>query len=175
MAKKQLKLTYALKNNVITSVLDVDSGLKCNCFCPACGEPLVAKKGRKMMHHFAHYTGHNCEYGYESSLNLAAKEILSKAKKFVIPPVYLKFFESYKIDELISESIEIPIDDVKLEKRFGDIVPDIVMSSQGRKIFVEIFVTHYIDDAKLAKIQKADISTIEIDLSKKTLQLQQKS
>lgn len=33
--------------------------------------------------------------------------------------------------------------------------------------FVEIFVTHCIDDVKLEKLKKANISTIEIDLSKK--------
>ena len=38
----------------------------------------------------------------------------------------------------------------------------------GKPFFVEIFVTHCIDDKKLNKLQKADISTIEIDLSKKT-------
>ncbi len=47
--------------------------------------------------------GHNCEYGYESSLHLAAKDILSKAKKIVIPPVYVKFPDSYKKDELVCE------------------------------------------------------------------------
>lgn len=44
MAQKQLKLTVALKDGVITNVEDVQSGIKCGCVCPACGEPLVAKK-----------------------------------------------------------------------------------------------------------------------------------
>ena len=64
MAKKQLNLITALKDGAITHVKDVDSGLKCGCVCPACGEPLVARKGTKIMHHFAHKAGHNCEYGY---------------------------------------------------------------------------------------------------------------
>ena len=84
MSVKQLKLTYALKDGEIVSIEDVKSGLSCGCICPACGDPLVAKKGEKMMHHFAHHAGHTCEFGYESSLYLAAKNILSKAKKIVI-------------------------------------------------------------------------------------------
>jgi len=120
------------------------------------------------MHHFAHHSGHNCEYGYESSLHLAAKDILSKAKKLTIPPVYVEFPESYKNKELISEAREITIDCVELEKRFGDIVPDIVVYASGKQLFIEIFVTHKIDDTKLQKLQRADISTIEIDLSRKS-------
>lgn len=115
MVKSQLNLTYALKDGIITSISNVESGLKCGCVCPACDMPLVAKKGEKMMHHFAHHAGHNCEYGYESSLHLAAKDILSKAKKIVIPPVYVKFPDSYKKDELVCEEREINIDRVELE------------------------------------------------------------
>ena len=47
---RQTKLIYALKDGEITSIADVESGLKCGCVCPACGEPLVAKKGSKVMH-----------------------------------------------------------------------------------------------------------------------------
>ena len=167
MPTKQLKLTYALKDGEIVSIEDVKSGLTCGCICPACGDPLVAKKGEKMMHHFAHHAGHTCEFGYESSLHLAAKNILSKAKKIVLPAVYLAFPESCKEAQLISESKEIKIDKVELEKRYSDIVPDIVIYSGGKQLFVEIYVTHRIDDEKLNKLRKANISTIEIDLSDK--------
>lgn len=72
---------YALRNNSIVSISDVESGLKCGCVCPACGERLIAKKGKIMMHHFAYYSGENGAYGYESSLHLAAKDIITKAPK----------------------------------------------------------------------------------------------
>lgn len=167
MSKKQLNLTYALKDDKIINISDVESGLKCGCICPSCGEPLVAKKGSKMMHHFSHHSGHNCEYGYETSLHLAAKDIISKTKKIVIPAVYLNFPDSYKKDELICESKEIQVDKVELEKRYGDIIPDIVLYVGGKLLFVEIYVTHRIDEEKLKKLQKAKISTLEIDLSQK--------
>lgn len=168
MAKKQLNLTVAIKNGVTIKIEDVESGLKCGCVCPACGEPLVAKKGKKMMHHFSHHAGHNCEYGYESSLHLAAKEILLQTKRLVLPAVYVSFPDSYKEDELVCPSKEIQVNKVELERRFGDVIPDIVVYAGGKQLFVEIYVTHRIDDEKLAKLKQADISTIEIDLSKKT-------
>lgn len=167
MAQKQLNLTVALKDGVVTSVDDVESGLKCGCVCPACGEKLIAKKGAKRMHHFAHFSGHTCEYGYESSLHLAAKEILSKARKITIPSVYVVFPESGKRNELVCNAKEIEIEKVELEKRLGDIIPDVVVYAGGKQLFVEIYVTHRIDNEKLQKLEKVDVSTIEIDLSAK--------
>lgn len=167
MAQKQLNLTVALKDGVVVSIDDVERGLNCGCACPACGERLVARKGTKMMHHFAHHAGNNCEYGYESSLHLAAKEILSTAKSMMLPPVCVHFPASYKSDEPICGAKKITIDKVELEKKFGDVVPDVVVYAGGKKLFLEVYVTHPIDDEKLKKIQKADISTIEIDLSKR--------
>lgn len=58
---KRNQLIYAIKDGMATSIENVESGLKCGCICPSCGEPLVARKGAKRMHHFAHYSGHNCE------------------------------------------------------------------------------------------------------------------
>lgn len=164
---KQSNLIYALKDGLIISIADADSGKKCNCICPACGEPLIAKKGEKRTHHFAHVPGTTCEYGYESSLHLAAKDILSKVKKMTIPAVYVKFPDSYKQDELICEAREIVIDSVELEKRYPGIIPDVVVYSGGKQFFVEVYVTHAIDEAKLRKLKETGISTIEIDLSKR--------
>lgn len=166
--KNQLNLLYALRDNSIVSISDVESGLKCGCVCPACGEHLVAKKGKIMMHHFAHYSGENCAYGYESSLHLAAKDIISKAHKMTIPPIYVNFPNSHKKDELINEAEMIKVEKVELEKRYGSVIPDIVVYTDETVFFVEIFVTHRIDDEKLEKLHKARISTIEIDLSKKS-------
>lgn len=84
----------------------------------------------------------------------------------VIPPVYVEFPQSGKPKELISKEREISIDDVKLEKRFDSIIPDIVVYSGDKYFFIEIYVTHPIDDEKLKKLKEKNISTIEIDLSK---------
>ena len=163
---KHSKLIYALKDGNIVSIDDVPSGKECGCVCPACGDELIARKGQKRMHHFAHRSNEDCEYGYESSLHLAAKDILSRSKKMVIPPIYVEFPQSGKPKELISKERKIPIDDVELEKRFDDIIPDIVVYSGDKYFFIEIYVTHPIDDEKLKKLKEKNISTIEIDLSK---------
>ena len=169
MAKK-FDPIYALRDGSIISINDItdeERGLKCNCVCSACGDRLEAKiKAERRKRHFAHYSRQDCEYGYESSLHLAAKDLLSKASKMVIPPVYVRFPGSYKKAELVSKAKEIQIERVELEKRVGSIIPDIVVYSGGKCLFVEIFVTHPIDNEKLEKIRNENISTIEVDLSR---------
>lgn len=61
-----LNLTYAQKNEKLVHVSEVERGLKCGCVCPACGEVLIARKGNKVVHHFAHKSTIECQYGYQN-------------------------------------------------------------------------------------------------------------
>lgn len=160
-------LIYALKNKTLVHISEVESGLKCNCFCPSCGEKLIAKKGNRVIHHFAHQANSECAHGYQTSLHLLAKEILREYRIITIPELTLDFGKNggtYK-RITISDSTKITLDRVVLEKKEVDIIPDIIAYCGNKKFYIEIFVTHKIDDNKLKKIKEMDISTIEIDLS----------
>lgn len=164
---KKNNLTYALKNGQLIHISSVESGLKCDCICPSCGEHLIAKKGNKVVHHFAHKPNSECAYGYQTSLHLLAKEILFECKEITIPEVILDFSKyggTYKIIK-IADSKRISLDKVVLEKKEGDVIPDIIGYCGNKKLFIEIYVTHKIDENKYEKLKKLDISTIEINLS----------
>ena len=158
------RMVYALRNGETVHVDETERGLACGCICPACGERLIAKKGPKMLHHFAHCSGTECEHGYETSLHQAAKEILSKSPKMMLPPAEILFPDSSKVVPITADPIELKIEKVELEKRIDTIVPDVVVSSAGKKLLVEIYVSHKVDDVKLAKIKALHLSAIEIDL-----------
>ena len=79
------RLYYGIKDGQIVSINDVNSGKTCGCVCPSCGEQLIAKKGKIMIHHFAHASTKDCEYGYETSLHLLAKDIIKNLNHFVLP------------------------------------------------------------------------------------------
>lgn len=165
------RLYYGIKDGIIVSIDDVCSGKKCNCICPSCGEPLIAKKGEINIHHFAHVSQKECEYGYETSLHLLAKDIIKNSNYFVLPKDTLKI-EYYqpgnyggKNYEGLEEAHSVNIDNVELELPFDNMKPDIVITSGGKKYFIEIFVTHKIDEEKRKKIIEKNIDTIEIDLS----------
>lgn len=139
--------------------------MKCECICPACGESLIARKGAKVIHHFAHKSTIECEYGYQTSLHLAAKELIAENKQINIPALYLTFQGTGR-KLLLEEEKTVNVSEVILEKKINDIIPDILLITDIGEIIVEIFVTHEIDDEKKKKIKRLDIPTIEIDLSK---------
>ena len=80
-------ITYALRNGKLVSIHTVPSGLACACICTACLQPLIARKGAKMTHHFAHHQGEDCPFAAETMLHRLAKEMLAKKKHLALPVV----------------------------------------------------------------------------------------
>ena len=148
-------LKYGRNSGKIVSISDVVSGLACNCTCPSCGRALIAKKGKKREHHFAHYGSTDCNYGCESALHIMAKSILAETKQIFVPG-----------ETSIREGSVRSFSDVVLESQeFSDIVPDVLLKNSTDRLCVEILVTHAIDAAKREKIENAKLPTIEVDLS----------
>lgn len=154
---------YAMKAGHLTHVSEVESGLKCDCICPCCSKKMIARKGKKMAHHFAHQNA-ECSYGLETTLHLMAKDILEQEKRLLLPKVIVSL--PYRVSETISMPKMIEADEVSLEKRFDEFVPDILVKVGEKLLAIEIWVTHKIDERKLEKIKKSNISVLEINLSK---------
>ncbi len=159
-----MNLTYAQKNGKLVHVSEVENGLKCGCVCPACGEVLIARKGNKVAHHFAHKSTIECQYGYQTSLHMVAKKIISEYRRISVPELSLKFPEIYK-EELIEKERILNVSEVVLEKKVNDIIPDIILLTDIGQIIVEIYVTHEVDSEKKKKIKRLGIPAIEINLS----------
>lgn len=159
-------LEYAFKKNQednLVHISEVERGLACNCVCPSCKNNLIANKGKRRAHHFSHYKAANCAYGLQTALHIKAKEIIEKYKIFKIPSLEAKYND---ISCLITKERLVKFDEVKLEKRQGQIIPDVIGISKGHKIFIEIFVTHKVDVEKKEYVRnKMNVSCIEIDLS----------
>ena len=159
------KTPFALRQNKLVSIHDIsdhDKGLKCSCVCIACGNKLVARKGKRNVAHFSHHIKEsNCNHALESALHFAAKEVISEFKKILLPPL-IEFDNSKTIE--LQESLQVKFEEVILEINDKGFRPDIVGIHKGQKIFIEIAVHHLVDEEKKAKVQKRGISMIEIDL-----------
>jgi hypothetical protein len=59
----------------------------------------------------------------------------------------------------------IALNEVVLEKRTGDIIPDIMVRVGEKWLLVEVAVTHFVDAEKLARIKALGVPALEIDLS----------
>jgi len=164
------RLVYAFRvsDGAYVHISEIPSGLDQDLRCPAasCRAPLVARRGRlKRTPHFAHYGGQakTCAAGRETSAHLLAKDILADALWLELPPV---------VAELEGETVEVAprktlnFDRAVLEDRLGDLIPDVVLHLGHRRLLVEVRVTHECDDAKIAKLKREDLPTVEIDIRK---------
>lgn len=156
------RLPFGLKEGKLVHISEVENGLKCECICPSCQGVLLAKKGSLKVHHFAHFNTEECRYGLETALHIAAKEILKRRKRIKIPSVVLPIGARGRE---FHQSGYIKFNDVKLERKLHEIIPDILVNVNGTLLIIEIKVTHGVDKLKLEKIKSLNISTIEIDLS----------
>lgn len=170
------KLLYALdeKDNLV-SIDEVKNGLDCNCICPSCKAKLVARNnGEIREHHFAHYKNSSCATGYQTSLHLLAKELINEKKMIKIPPVPCDIFyeDPYRYKSYFFKNEEIEKEkllenvNVYLETKENGIIPDIIVQYGDYDLYVEIYVTHKVDDIKRQLVKEKGIDMIEIDLSK---------
>ena len=154
------KLPFALRDGVPVHIKDVPSGLDCGCVCPAYGARLIARKGSKRAHHFAHHAAEDCEHGYETSLHLWAKEILSKAKEIWLPAVCVEFPGTHREAERLSEETPYKIESVEIVE---------VLSRPALKIHVnnDHFFYLLIKTNKSCKNDywQLTVSTVELDLT----------
>ena len=171
-------LKYGIRNGIEYHISEVESGLKCDCVCPACGEQLNAKKGEniKPQYHFAHKSKIQCEYAYETSIHYDGKRILEKNRTITLP-IRVPTFDAFNLNGFYNKNINmkqlgtiIPktyqIENVFIEKKLHDIVPDINCTIKGKPIIIEIAVTSKIKVEKQKKIENIGIPVIEVDLSK---------
>lgn len=177
------EILYGIRANSgeIVNINEVANGLKCNCLCPHCNVKLIAKtEGKKKKPHFAHYEDSNRECNAskanESALHKMAKDIVLEEKAFRIPalkipkkniPLNLPLEISAQLpnDYTHKKAQKIAFDYVELEKQYSNFQPDIVGFKADGKLFIEIAVTHFVDDKKAESVAKMGISMVEVDLS----------
>lgn len=163
-------MTFAVLDGKIVHVEQVVNGLACGCSCPSCGERLIAKQGKETAHHFAHEGGSDCTGGVQTTLHLAAKEIISRERRMTLPALLVAATATDAgggTHEAAASlpSKEVVFDEVSEETRFGRVIPDIQAKVGDRMLFVEVAVHHFADDDKRQRLAEAGVATVEIDLS----------
>ena len=159
-----IQLPYGLRDGRLMHVGEVEGGRRCGCVCPECRQPLIAKKGAKNLHHFAHDRNADCPGALETALHLAAKAILSSRCCLRVPAVRLKF-ASLKSPWRLFPATWVRFDEVLAEQWTGGIRPDIIGRTEGRPLLIEIAVTHPAGPEKRERIRQLGISALEISLA----------
>ena len=158
-------LTYGLnQNKELVYISDCKNGLACNLVAPCCGKKLIAKnKGRQVAHHFAHYSGDECNNALESQAHLLAKKITTDLKKIKLPVFKEGYFIRDKWDYFEVESAK---KEYTLKTKRGDLIADAALIANGKTYFLEFWVTHAVDEVKMNKIKSTEHIFIEYSINK---------
>ena len=154
---------------------DVKRGSKCDCVCPGCLSPLVAKKGDVNAHHFAHTSPSVTQSCRETALHLLAKHWLQTNQRVWLPPhtvcsdgvsilnePYCKVRHSF-CNPVGLKSIELEsyLQELKIQP---DVLCTIDIFGTEYPLAVEIAVTHKVDKDKYAKVNGGILNMVEINL-----------
>ena len=160
-------LQYGLSKQTgkLVSVDDVLRGLKCECICPDCKTPLIARQGITKQWHFAHANNAECVGARMTALHLWAQQIIQEEKQVMLPSFNGRATNSsnslIKFDEVFLEK-RIPINDSYIQ---ADCIGRITKNEEVHDLLIEILVTHEVDEQKKEDIKALNMSCIEIDLS----------
>ena len=154
---------------------DVERGLKCNCVCPGCLSPLVARKGGTNKPHFAHTSPSATQSCSETALHLSAKHWLQTNEQVWLPPHTLCTGGVSILNETYSEVEHsfcnpVALKSIELEQYLQElkIKPDVLCTidilGTEYQLALEIAVTHKVDGDKYAKVNGSILNMVEIDL-----------
>lgn len=145
-----------------------NSGLVTGAVCPECKSALVARKGVSRVHHFAHYSKSDCAGGLETSLHIAAKQVLENAARKNLS------FYAPEYANLVGEtihrypSLDFPLKQVQCEVTVSvpgeHRRPDALAVWEPGKIAIEICVTNPMSEDRVYFYECAGLDCIEIDL-----------
>lgn len=166
MSKPKHHTPWASKDGIVKSIVEVSNGKACGCTCLVCGSALIAAKNGKIRQpHFRHKSVAECTTSPETFLHYAAKEILERNKRMMLPPCRMLVtsksisFSDGKANYTAKnarENINIEFDSIVSEKKFSDYIPDLIAHFCGKILVIEIVVTHDIDDDKMRKIEASE-------------------
>ena len=127
-----------------------------------------------------------CKCNFESNLHLYAKELIKRSNKILLPDItirdyieynkmdtnFLKDMNKWKMEnnEEIKDKFFIKENIYQYkwignEMRIDDFIPDCIVEIAGKKLAIEICVTHEVDMEKEKKVKNSKIDMIEIYLS----------
>lgn len=135
--------------------------------CPDCASPLIARRGEQRVWHFAHIAAAECRRAGETALHRMAKEIISESMSILLP--------AFEVDTgvqslVVQQEREVTFDRIDEEVPQEGFRPDLLatLSANGKahRLLIEVYVTHRVDEVKLARLRRNGVSVIEIDLSR---------
>ena len=165
-------IPFALKlpDRTLVDVSEVDRGRGCQCVCPSCETPLIAKKGDVKEWHFAHdskvdspSTKKECEYSFWVSVVRMAKVLIRQTETLTLPAH--KMYSNEGKEFTVSKKTRIEVDSAKIVQRVGNLSVDAIVVSHGHSIAISFTAPHRKNNQKIETDNKEISSVLEISLN----------
>lgn len=178
----EARIPFGVKKDtgVIVAVSEVASGSACECICPACSTPLIAKKGDHNVWHFAHEsrgtfetTRDACEHSLFVSLKLMARQHYQDAKRMALPAYSLQRSGQHnKRTEEVTAARTIEFGQVDVETALEGVAVDAaisVVSSNGTVFKLGVVLTYPSHDFPVERFAEGEwrakpVGFVEVDL-----------
>ena len=164
--KKGLKLPFAVRGEALVHISEVTSGRQPDCLCPECGEQLIARKGPKLAHHFAHRSGTDCSG--ETALHKFGKLLIYEGiQRALTASAAIKLrWKCPQCNDEHEGNLLKRAATVKLEYDLGEARPDVLLLDVSGKpvVAIEVVVTHAPEEAVRKFYTRQCIQLIRINL-----------
>jgi ssDNA-binding Zn-finger/Zn-ribbon topoisomerase 1 len=149
---RQIAIPYAVRDGVLVHVSQVEGGFRHDCMCIVCGTALVARKGAKVTHHFAHPSNANCSG--ETVLHVLSKQFLvARIRQAIETKSELPVsWQCHQCHDQHSGNLIKKAAHVAMEAAFDGCRPDIVLldGQDSPVAIIEVVVTHPPEENVLA-------------------------
>ncbi|WP_067518582.1 hypothetical protein [Endozoicomonas ascidiicola] len=163
---------------LVVHIEEARNGLACNCICPGCKHPLIAVQNGDITKHFRHAPDLETKESrpcanpsgiFETLTHLWAKQYIQRSKKIFLPATCISRppdddgceynpYERQPAQEMVFDRVE-------LEVSMDKFRPDCVGYKDGKRLLIEVYVNHQVDEEKLSKVTANKEPMVEICLN----------
>ena len=159
MARGQVKMPYARRDGQLHHVdcPYIANGRLCGCSCPSCGRPVIAKRGSRSAHHFAHiqFNG-NCVYPVLKALYELTADILRRERRMWLPMIKNPRYCSAQVWE---------IEAVSFVSAPQEPLPTLIVMIRGTQLWIDLRLRDEPLNGRVALFRSEKVSAIGIRLS----------
>ncbi|MCQ2032418.1 hypothetical protein [Stutzerimonas kunmingensis] len=170
------KIPFGERDGDLFRAFEVENGLRCNCICPGCRQPLnAANNGEKVVPHFRHAQSNDCTTGFREGVRRSAVALIVQHKQLMLPA----FLDVARITtasgRALEEKVELPpvavtADSVERFVELDGLRGHAILHLSGRKLIVRIKMSSRMEHERYRQLHVIEHSSMEIDLHRLTLE-----
>lgn len=170
------KIPFGERDGILFRAFEVENGLRCDCICPGCRQPLnAANNGEKVAPHFRHAQSNDCTTGFREGVRRAAVALIVQHKQLMLPAFHDIARITAASSRLLEEKIELPPVTVTAEsvERFAELDGlrgHAVLHLSGRQLIVRIKMSSRMEHERYHQFRALEHSSMEIDLHRLALE-----